>query len=97
MCSFIDSVYLTADKETKDRRIAVSVPLFSNPETRKNVLQVVHRWLNEVINTVVGQMNKNYFNEKLLSREQSVTCTKQSTYWDFPTLAAAKECSTRTL
>ena len=42
------SVYLAAGKEAKERRIAVTVPLFSNPDTRKNALQVVHRWLNEV-------------------------------------------------
>ena len=41
-------VYLAAGKEAKERRIAVTVPLFSNPDTRKNALQVVHRWLNEV-------------------------------------------------
>ena len=46
------SVYLAAGKEAKERRIAVTVPLFSNPDTRKNALQVVHRWLNEVRGTI---------------------------------------------
>ena len=47
------SVYLAAGKEAKERRIAVTVPLFSNPDTRKNALQVVHRWLNEVPITIL--------------------------------------------
>ena len=66
------SVYLAAGKEAKERRIAVTVPLFSNPDTRKNALQVVHRWLNEVRGTI-AMGHRHFFGRRILVQAASIT------------------------